>query len=107
VLIAGGHDKGLDPTQLVTAAARNAGLVLTIGEEDAHLGSLLAAAGVAWRAAGTLDTAVALAAEWAREGDCVLLSPGYSSHDQFVHFAARGQAFRDAVAGLASPETLS
>lgn len=107
VLIAGGHDKGLDPGQLVTAAARNAGLVLTIGEEGAHLGRLLTAAGVAWRAAGTLDTAVALAAEWARDGDCVLLSPGYSSHDQFVHFAARGQAFRDAVAGLAGPETLS
>jgi UDP-N-acetylmuramoylalanine--D-glutamate ligase len=107
VLIAGGHDKGLDPGQLVTAAARHTRLVLTIGEQGARLGQLLTAAGVAWRPAGTLGKAVALAADWARKGDHVLLSPGYSSHDQFVHFAARGQAFRDAVAALPDLETLS
>ena len=107
LLIAGGHDKGLDAGPLVDAASRHAAQVLTIGEEGRGLGQRLTAAGVSCHYAETLARAVTQAADWAREGDCVLLSPGYSSHDQFVHFAARGQAFRDAVNGLQGPEPLS
>jgi len=107
LLIAGGHDKGLDAGPLVAAAHGGADRVLTIGEEGLALGQRLQAAGVSWHFAETLAQAVTQAAAWAREGDCVLLSPGYSSHDQFVHFAARGQACRDAVNGLQGPEPLS
>ncbi|MFT7463661.1 MAG: UDP-N-acetylmuramoylalanine--D-glutamate ligase [Pseudohongiellaceae bacterium] len=107
LLIAGGHDKGLVADPLVAAAAQYTRYVLTIGEEGQRLGEALSAAGVSWRLAGTLEAAVALAGGWAREGDTVVLSPGYSSHDQFVHFAARGLAFRGAVKGLVAPEPLS
>lgn len=54
-----------------------------------------------------LESAVRQAAEDAREGEAeapvVLLSPACASHDQFRNFEARGDAFRDAVAGLEPP----
>jgi UDP-N-acetylmuramoylalanine--D-glutamate ligase len=50
--------------------------------------------------APTLDAAVTLAAEAVGPGDTVLLAPACSSFDQFVDYAARGRAFRDAVAAL-------
>ena len=48
----------------------------------------------------TLDAAVSMAASVAQPGDVVLLSPAAASLDQFRDFEARGDAFRDAVAGL-------
>lgn len=50
--------------------------------------------------AGTLDRAVALAADAAQPGEVVLLSPACASFDQFRDFEARGDAFRAAVEAL-------
>ena len=50
--------------------------------------------------ASTLDEAVAAASRIARPGDVVLLAPAAASFDMFVDYAARGDAFRDAVARL-------
>lgn len=50
--------------------------------------------------AGTLDTAVRLAAAQARAGEVVLLSPACASFDQFRDFEDRGRAFRAAVEAL-------
>ena len=47
-----------------------------------------------------LDQAVQAAAERAAPGDVVLLSPGGTSYDEFVDFAARGERFRELVAAL-------
>ena len=52
----------------------------------------------------TLDAAVATAAARARPGDVVLLAPACSSFDQFTDYAARGRAFRAAVASLGGEE---
>jgi len=57
---------------------------------------------------GDLATAVAAAAEQARRDGApgtaaravVLLSPACASYDQFLHFEARGDAFRELVAAL-------
>ena len=100
VLICGGHDKGLDPTALIEAAGTHVRLALTVGEQADRLVQALSAAGIAALNAETVEQAVMLAASRVEKGDTVLLSPGYSSHDQFVHFEARGEAFARSVAEL-------
>jgi UDP-N-acetylmuramoylalanine--D-glutamate ligase len=50
--------------------------------------------------AGTLDRAVAAAANDAQAGDVVLLSPACASFDQFRDFEDRGDQFRALVKGL-------
>jgi UDP-N-acetylmuramoylalanine--D-glutamate ligase len=49
---------------------------------------------------GVLDRAVGVAAEAARAGEVVLLSPACASFDQFKDYEARGEAFRAAVEAL-------
>ncbi|MGB0101844.1 MAG: cyanophycin synthetase, partial [Nocardioides sp.] len=44
-----------------------------------------------------MDRAVEAAADLARPGDTVLLAPGCASMDMFTNYAARGDAFADAV----------
>ncbi len=50
--------------------------------------------------AGPMDRVVAEAAALAREGDTVLLAPGCASMDMFADYAARGDAFAEAVGRL-------
>ena len=49
--------------------------------------------------AGTLESAAARAFAEARPGETVLLSPACASFDQFSDYEARGEAFRQLVAG--------
>ena len=49
---------------------------------------------------GPMDRVVAEAAAFAREGDTVLLAPGCASMDMFTDYAARGDAFAEAVRRL-------
>jgi UDP-N-acetylmuramoylalanine--D-glutamate ligase len=97
VLLAGGHDKGLDPAPLVQAARRHARVVLTLGEQGENLARELTLAGVNAELLGTVEACVARAAQIARAGETVLLSPGYSSHDQFTNYEQRAAAFVRAV----------
>jgi UDP-N-acetylmuramoylalanine--D-glutamate ligase len=48
----------------------------------------------------TMEAAVLRAAQLARPGDAVVLSPGCASFDEFYDFEARGAAFRSRVADL-------
>ena len=107
ILIAGGHDKGLDPEPLLDGARRWARVVLTIGEEAGNLLRELARRGVAAEAVATVDAAVTRAAQVARPGETVLLSPGYSSHDQFTNYEARAARFRQGVLETAGKQEMA
>ncbi len=103
VWIAGGLLKGLSLDALGELLPDRVRLVLAIGEGAQAVADLAARAQVPVRHAGTIAEAVLLAAQHAEPGDTVLLSPAAASFDQFASYAARGEAFRDAVAALDDP----
>ena len=77
--------------------------VIGLGATAPNIVELFIAAGVnAERVVDvqTLERAVTQAAEWAGDGDVVLLSPGCASLDQFASFEVRGDTFRRLVAAL-------
>jgi UDP-N-acetylmuramoylalanine--D-glutamate ligase len=100
VWIAGGRDKGLDFEELAARAVGRVRAAVLIGEAAGKLARALAGRVEVHRAAG-MEEAVRRAAELAREGDVVLLSPACASQDQFRDFEERGERFREAVAALA------
>jgi len=112
VLIAGGRDKGVDLADLAAVVAERAAAAVLIGESGPTLERLFRAAGLArTERAATLEAAVERADELAREllhergpagRATVLLSPAAASFDMFVDYAARGRAFKAAVAALAA-----
>jgi UDP-N-acetylmuramoylalanine--D-glutamate ligase len=102
--IAGGKDKGLDYDALAQAPLRGVRRVLLIGAAAPRIAEALAGR-APLEIVGTLEAAVARAAELARPGDMVLLSPACASFDQFRNFEHRGERFRELVAAL-SEESL-
>jgi UDP-N-acetylmuramoylalanine--D-glutamate ligase len=96
VWIAGGRDKGLDVAAMAREAAPRLRAAVLLGEAAPRMERALESA-IPVRRAQTIEDATALAAELARPGDVVLLSPGCSSLDQFASFEERGLRFRDAA----------
>jgi UDP-N-acetylmuramoylalanine--D-glutamate ligase len=102
-LILGGKDKDSDYAQMAEIGGKPIGervkRVYTIGSAAEKIERQLA--GVAKiEAAGTLESAVAKAAQAAVAGDVVLLAPACSSFDQFDNYEHRGRVFRQLVMGL-------
>ncbi len=100
VLIAGGDCKGADFTALTSVLGACARGVVLIGR-DADLVAAAVPADVPSVHAGDMDEAVARAAELARPGDRVLLSPACASFDMYSGYAQRGDRFMQAVRRLA------
>jgi UDP-N-acetylmuramoylalanine--D-glutamate ligase len=96
ILIAGGQGKGADFSQLKPAVGRHCRQLLLIGEDAGRLQAALGDT-VTSSLLPDLEAAVEQAAALARAGDCVLLSPACASFDMFPGYAARGEAFRQAV----------
>jgi len=99
VLIAGGQGKGLDYVAFADAIADRTRAAILIGETADELERLIRGRIPVLRAA-SMDEAVTLAAESAKPGDVALLAPAATSFDMFADYAARGDAFRDAVTAL-------
>jgi UDP-N-acetylmuramoylalanine--D-glutamate ligase len=129
VLIAGGRDKGVDLNELAGVVAKRAAAAVLIGETGPDLERRFRDAGLERiERAGSMDEAVTRADALAREAldaaaahdtddaddarsarpdrmplslATVLLSPAAASFDMFPDYAARGRAFKSAVAALA------
>jgi UDP-N-acetylmuramoylalanine--D-glutamate ligase len=100
VLLAGGRNKGLDLSPLA-AAAHRLRAVVAIGEAAPDVDAALGRA-VPVVAAGSMVDAVRAAAELARPGDAVLLSPACASFDWYGSYAERGDDFARAVLAQAA-----
>jgi UDP-N-acetylmuramoylalanine--D-glutamate ligase len=100
VLIAGGDGKGQDFSPLKDAVARAARGIVLIGRDAPLIEAAVAGAGVPVRRAASMEEAVSFAAQAARSGDAVLLSPACASFDMFRDYKHRGETFREAVEGI-------
>jgi len=116
VLIAGGREKGVDIGELAAVVAQRAEAVVLIGDSATVFSAAFVAAGARCvEVAPTLEAAVDRADAHARDAlgratapalggaaplATVLLSPSAASFDMFTDYAARGQAFKAAVAAL-------
>ena len=110
VLIAGGRDKGVEINELVSVAGERLAAAVMIGESGPDIGRRFAAAGVPIvQPAASMSEAVERADSLARAARAtndpgavatVLLSPAAASFDMYGDYAARGRAFKDAVADL-------
>ncbi|MEO7118100.1 MAG: UDP-N-acetylmuramoyl-L-alanine--D-glutamate ligase, partial [Candidatus Limnocylindrales bacterium] len=111
VLICGGRGKDLPVESLASVVAERVTAAVCIGESGPFLADAFRAAGLQSIEAATdlpaaVDRADAIARELmaagAPEPATVLMSPAAASFDMFVDYAARGHAFKDAVAALAA-----
>ena len=107
-LLAGGADKGLDPSPLAEAAARHqAKVYLFAGTATPALESALRSRGLTpcGPFAG-MSEAVAAARRETKPGDVILLSPGCASFGLFRDEFDRGDRFREVIAALQADREL-
>jgi UDP-N-acetylmuramoylalanine--D-glutamate ligase len=96
VWIGGGQTKGVGPEELAAEVSARARHAVLNGDTGPELDRALASLG--WNSrtlVGTMREAVRAAHDLARPGDVVLLSPGYTSFDQFTSFEERGRVFAE------------
>jgi UDP-N-acetylmuramoylalanine--D-glutamate ligase len=101
VLLLGGYDKGGDFTLLDDCMGGRVREVVLFGRAAESIARQLPHYHHGVIAPG-LRAAVLVAADQARPGDVVLLSPGCASFDEFTSFSARGDFFRRVVEELAA-----
>jgi UDP-N-acetylmuramoylalanine--D-glutamate ligase len=99
VLLAGGDGKGADFSALAKPVTQYCRAVLLLGRDAERLAAALGE-GVPLIRVASLEQAVQRAAELARPGDAVLLSPACASLDMFKNFEERGRLFAQAVEAL-------
>ena len=96
ILIAGGYGGGFDLREWVAEVLDHTEAVVLIGASAEELAQELRAHPKVIRAS-TLEEAVSTAADLARQGSVVLLSPAYKSFDMFKDFEDRGNQFKELV----------
>ena len=103
ILLAGGADKKLPWSEMVSLALQKSRSIIAFGRDgDIVVKEVKKQAGNtdAVIRVQTLEQAVSEATKIAQEGDVVLLSPGGTSYDAYKDFAERGEHFRRLVMAL-------
>ena len=96
ILIAGGYGGGFELTEWAADVLANTRAVILMGASADELARALRTHPRLIRAQ-SLEDAVSTAADIAREGSVVLLSPAYKSFDMFKDFEDRGNQFKALV----------
>jgi UDP-N-acetylmuramoylalanine--D-glutamate ligase len=96
LIILGGKDKDSDYSLLQPALRERSVLALLIGAAAEKIEQQITGS-VPLERAGTLERAVEIAAQAARQGDVVLLAPACASFDQFENYEHRGRVFKALV----------
>jgi len=99
ILIAGGRDKGDDYSLLRSAVVEKVQSVVLIGEAAELIEKALTGVVPLFRV-GSMQEAVQKAAEMAKKGETVLLSPACASFDMFRSYGHRGEVFANEVKSL-------
>ena len=102
VVILGGEGKGQDFSPLAQAVALYTRAVILIGRDGPLIEHALRDCGVTLNYAASMQDAVIQAAQFARSGDAVLLSPACASFDMFKDYKHRADVFCKAVHALAN-----
>ncbi|HWN41768.1 MAG TPA: UDP-N-acetylmuramoyl-L-alanine--D-glutamate ligase [Thermoanaerobaculia bacterium] len=95
-LILGGRNKGADLSLLTPIVRQKVRRAYLIGESAADFERALEGA-VPLEHSETMERAVRSAAQAAKAGEAVVLSPACASFDQFRNFVHRGEVFQDLV----------
>jgi UDP-N-acetylmuramoylalanine--D-glutamate ligase len=98
IVITGGYEKGLDLRPFIDALQSPRQVICT-GPTTSRTIEAIRGRWPVTRATGMAD-AVAQAAQIARYGDAVILSPAASSFDAYRSYAHRGDVFQEAVRSL-------
>jgi UDP-N-acetylmuramoylalanine--D-glutamate ligase len=96
ILILGGEGKGSPYAPLKTLIRKHVKTVLLIGEDSPKIARELRGAAIFERCQ-TMGRAVKRAAQIAKHGDVVLLSPACASFDQYNNYEERGRDFKSQV----------
>jgi len=100
-LLAGGHEKGSDFSELGVLIAQRTRGALLFGKTRERIASTIPA-GALVETMETLAEAVTRAHQLAAPGEKVILAPACSSFDQFEDFEQRGRIFKELVRALPS-----
>ncbi len=101
VLLAGGKNKGSDFSEFASRIKEKVRVLVIYGECRDQIREAVEKTGFAQIfEAGSFDEAVRTAAEQARPGEVVLLSPASASWDMFRNFEERGDRFKEVVMSL-------
>ncbi len=103
ILIVGGVDKGASYLAWKEPFSNSVKRLIAFGEAAFKIESELSPYFIVDRVK-TLDEALQKAQDSAKAGDCVLLSPGCSSFDQFRDYVHRGEEFQRIVGNLKKRE---
>jgi len=99
VLLAGGIGKGADYADLAAAMDNKLRAAVLIGEDAEMISAALDTVMPVYFATD-MEDAVQQAAAYAESDDTVLLAPACASLDQYENYAARGDAFVEAVGAI-------
>ena len=100
VLIIGGKDKGNDYSAIVPLVKEKCRALVFLGADNSKLHQVFDNLGVAISDTNNMADCVAACAQYAEQGDTVLLSPCCASFDLFRNMEDRGEQFKERVREL-------